>query len=453
MEFWHPLCLYNRETAFLEGSAVEPTLVVIGLNFRTAPVAVRERFWISEARRYDALHQLVRSEGVEEVIVVTTCNRTEFILWASDVPTAANSVLRFLTQEYQIKLCEWSHFYRLMDDVALTHVFRVASSLDSMVLGEPEITGQVKQAWAQAQEVGTTGRFLDAVMQKALTVSKRARTETAIGSSAVSVPYATVELSKGVLGELAGREVLLIGAGKMSDLAAHYLIKAGASKVKVMNRTLAHAEELARKMGATPVLFEDRLQHLKTADIVVSSTACPHYILSRQDAEAVARQRGHAPIVMIDIAVPRDIDPGVREVNGIHLFDMDDLEHVVKRNAVGRQAAAEAAENIVQAEVQGFRRKLMAERVVPTIVALRQRLDELCRQELETLRQEFGPFTEDQDQALTALTVHITQRIAGSLARELKELPERNEQDVLTAAVGRLFHLEQPLKVAAGAKN
>ncbi len=432
---------------------MDPTLAVIGLNFRTSPVAVRERFWISEARRYEALHQLVRSEGVEEVIVVTTCNRTEFILWAADVPTAANSVLRFLTQEYQIKLCEWSHFYRLMDDVALTHVFRVASGLDSMVLGEPEITGQVKQAWALAQEAGTTGRFLDAVMQKALTVSKRARTETAISSSAVSVPYATVELSRSVLGELAGREVLLIGAGKMSELAAHYLTKAGASQLKVMNRTPARAEELAQKMGATPVSFDDRLQHLKTADIVVSSTACPHFILSRQEAEEIARQRRHAPMVMIDVAVPRDIDPGVREIEGIHLFDMDDLEHVVKRNAVGRQAAAEAAEKIVQAEVQGFRRKLMAERVVPTIVALRQRLDELCRQELETLRQEYGPFTEDQDQALTTLTTHITQRIASSLARELKELPERKEQDVLTAAVGRLFHLEQPSPVDAEVKN
>ncbi len=432
---------------------MEPTLAVIGLNFRTSPVAVRERFWISEPRRYEALHQLVRSEGVEEVIALATCNRTEFILWASDVPTAANSVLRFLTQEYQLRLCEWSHFYRLMDDVALTHIFRVSSSLDSMVLGEPEITGQVKQAWAQAQEAGTTGRFLDTVMQKALTVSKRTRTETAIGSSAVSLPYATVELSRNILGELKGREVLLIGAGKMSDRAAHYLMKAGASQVKVMNRTLDRAEEMAKKMGATAVPFEERTRHLKTADIIVSSTACPQYILSRQEAEEIAKQRGRKPIVMIDIALPRDIDPTVREVEGIHLFDMDDLEHIVQRNAVGRQAAAEAAEKIVQEEVQGFRRKLMAERVVPTIVALRQRLDELCRQELEMLRKEFGPFTEDQDQALATLTNHITQRIAGSLARELKELPERKEQDALTAAVSRLFQLEQPSLVAAGAKN
>ena len=428
---------------------MEPTLAVIGLNFRTSPVAVRERFWISPARRSEALLQLVRSEGIEEVIVVATCNRTEFILWASDVPTAANSVLRFLTQEYQLKLCEWSHFYRLMDDVALTHIFRVTSSLDSMVLGEPEITGQVKEAWAQAQQAGTTGRFLDAVMQKALTVSKRVRTETAIGSSAVSVPYASVELSREVLGDLAGRELLLIGAGRMSERAAHYLMKAGASQVKVMNRTAARGEELATQLGATPVSWDDRMQHLKTADIVVSSTSCPHVILTRQEAKEIARARKNKPVVVIDVAVPRDIDPAAREIEGIHLFDMDDLESVVKRNAVGRQAAAESAEKIVQAEVQGFRRKLMAERVVPTIVALRQRLDDLCRQELEVLRKEFGPFTEDQDQALSTLTTHITQRIAGSLARELKELPERAEQDVLTAAVGRLFHLEQ----AVGAGN
>jgi glutamyl-tRNA reductase len=322
-----------------------------------------------------------------------------------------------------------------------------------MVLGEPEIIGQVKQAWAQAQEVGTTGRFLDAVMQKALTVSKRTRTETAIGSSAVSVPYATVELSRNVLGELNGREVLLIGAGKMSDRAAHYLMKAGANHVKVMNRTLEHAEEMAQKLGTTAVPFEGRLEYLKTADIVVSSTACPHYILTLREAEETARLRQHKPMVIIDIAVPRDIEPAVREIEGIHLFDMDDLEQVVQHNAIGRQAAAEGAESIVQEEVQGFRRKLMAERVVPTIVALRQRLDDLCRQELEVLRKEFGPFTEDQDQALTTLTNHITQRIAGSLARELKELPGRDEQDVMTAAVSRLFQLERPVMAAAGDRN
>lgn len=432
---------------------MEPTLAVIGLNFRTSPVAIRERFWISEPRRYDALYHLVRSEGVDEAMVLVTCHRTEFILWTSDVPAASNSVLRFLTQEYQLKLCEWSHFYRLMDDVAMSHLFRVAASLDSMVLGEPEVVGHIEDAWKLAQHAGCTGRFLDAVVEKALAVSKRVRTDTAVGTAAISLPYASVELSRQVLGDLHQREVLLIGAGRVSELAARYLTQAGAGKVKVMNRTLANAAELAAKLGAKPVAFEDRVQHLKTADIVVSSTASANLIISREEAAAVAKARQGKPMVMIDVAVPRDIDPAAREIEGIHLFDMDDLEQVARHNTGEREAAAQAAEKIVCAETSGFRRKLQAERVVPTIVALRHRLDELCHQELEVLRKEFGPFTTDQEQAMVALGAHITQRIAGSLARELKELPEKSEQDELSAALHRLFHLEQPPQAAAGAKN
>jgi glutamyl-tRNA reductase len=423
---------------------LEPTLAVVGLNFRTSPVAIRERFWISQPRRYDALYHLVRAEGIEEVIVLATCNRTEFILWTDDVPAASNSVLRFLTQEYQLKICEWSHFYRLMDDLALAHLFRVASSLDSMVIGEPEIVGQVKQAWAQAQEAGCTGRFLDSAMQKALSVSQQVLSDTAIGTAAVSLPYAAVELSREVLGDLTGREGLLIGAGQMSELAARYLSNAGAKKLKVMNRTLANAEELAGKLDAEAVPWEDRQRHLKSADIVVSSTSCPHFVVSHEEAESLARARNRSPQVMIDIAVPRDIDPRVREIEGIHLFDMDDLEQVVRRNSGERQEAAAAAEKIVCTEARDFRKTLMAQRIVPTILALRQRLDELCQQELEALRKELGPFTADQDQAMAALTAHITQRIAGSLARELKELPERTEQEQLSGALQRLFRLEQP---------
>jgi glutamyl-tRNA reductase len=432
---------------------VDASLVVVGLNFKTSPVAVRERFWMSELRRYEALHQLVRAEGIDEVIVLATCNRTEFILWTSDPSEAANSVLRFLTHEYGLKMSDWSHFYRLMDDVALTHIFRVASSLDSMVIGEPEIVGQFKNAWSQAQSAGATGRFLDAVMQKALTVSKRVRNETAIGNAAVSIPYTSVGLSKEVLGDLSEKSVVLMGAGKMSELAARYLMNSGASRICVINRTLHKAQEFSDKVGGIAVALDERAPYLDAADIIVSSTSCPHYVIERADAERIQAARGGQPIVMIDIAVPRDIDPAVRSVAGVHLFDMDDLEKVVQRNESERQTAALAAEKILADEARGFRRKLLAERVVPTIVALRNRLDELCRQELESLRQELGPFTDDQDQAMSALTAHITQRIAGSLARELKELPERSEQDLLTTAVQRLFHLEQPKLVAAGTKN
>ena len=432
---------------------MEPTLAVIGLNFRTSPVAVRERFWIAEPRRYEALHQLVRSEGIEEVIVLATCNRTEFVVWANDVPAAANSVLRFLTHEYQLKLCDWSHFYRLMDDVALTHIFQVAAGLDSMVLGEPEIAAQLRNAWQQARTAGTTGRFLDVVVQKALAVSARVRTETAVADSTLTVPYAAVELSMDVLGDLSGSEVLLIGAGKMSELAAKSLRSAGATRLKVMNRTQENGEELAFKLDAKAVSCDDRLTHLKSADIVVCSTSCPHSVISLEDARSIARARQHKPVVMIDIAVPRDIDPRVGEVDGIHLFDMDDLERVVKKDTWSRRSTADEANKIVAEEVLGFRRRLMAERVIPTIVALRQRLEELCQQEVEFLRREFGPFTEEQDQVLNTLAVHITQRIAGSLARELRELPDRTGQDMLTMAVHRLFHLESSNLIEAGPEN
>jgi glutamyl-tRNA reductase len=434
---------------------VEPTLMVVGLNYRTAPVAVRERFWISESQRCEALVQLPRAEGIEEVIVMATCNRTEFWLLANDVTLAANSVMRLLGAEYGLKLCEWKHFYRLLDEAALLHIFRVASSLDSMVVGEPQIVSQVKQAWQQAQKVGATGRFLDAALQKALTVSKRVRSETAIGNAAVSVPYAAVELTRRIFGTLENKKVLLLGAGKMSELSARGLLNHGASSVRVINRTLEHAAELATKLGGVAIAFEERWQHMAEADIIISSTSCPHTILSREEAELLiherkVRERDDRPLVIVDIALPRDIDPAVREVKGVFLYDLDDLENVVDHNTGEREAAAAEAQKILEAEAQGFRRKLMAERVVPTIIALRQRLDEICRQELDSFRQENGPFSKDQDEMLNAVMSRMTKRIAGSLARELKELPEKVEQEQMTTAVQRLFHLQTPEAALAG---
>src|SRR5579863_1434265 len=392
---------------------LEPTLMVVGLNYRTAPVAVRERFWMSESRRCEALVQLSRAEGIDEVIVLGTCNRTEFFLWANDVTLAANSVMRLLGIEYGLMLCEWKHFYRLIDEAALMHIFRVASSLDSMVVGEPQVIAQVKDAWKQAQKVGATGRFLDAVMQKALTVSKRVRSETAIGKSAVSIPYAAVELTRQIFGALENKKVLLLGAGKMSELSARGLLNHGASHVCVINRTLEHATELALKLGGTAIEFEERWKYMAEADIIISSTSCPHTILCREEAELLVRGRKDRPLVIVDIAMPRDIDAEVRKVNGVFLYDLDDLENVVDHNAGEREIAAAAAQKILQSEAQGFRRRLMAERIVPTIVALRLKLDELCRQELDSFRQESGPFSRDQDEMLNAVMSRVTQRIAG----------------------------------------
>jgi glutamyl-tRNA reductase len=434
----------------LEGKVVEPTLVVIGLNHRAAELAVRERFWISESARYEALVQLLKAEGIEEVVVLATCNRTEFWFWASDVTLAANSLLRFLTAEYGLKLCEWRHFYRLLDEAALVHIFRVAASLDSLAIGEPQIISQVKEAWKQAQKVGATGRFLDAVLQKALTVSKRIRNETPIGKFSVSIPYAAVELIRQVLGSLSGKHILLLGAGKMSEISARGLIGNGAGALQVINRTFEHAVDLAAKLGGHAVRFEERWQHMAEADIIISSTSCPHTILSREEAELLVRERENRPLMIVDIAMPRDIDPQVRKVKGAFLYDLDDLENIVRQNADERKAAALEAEKILLSEVKGFRSKLIAERVVPTIVALRQRLDQICRQELDCFRQENGPFPMDVDQTLTAIMSRVTEKIAGSLARELKQLPEKAEQDQMTRTVQRLFHLPTPETALAG---
>jgi glutamyl-tRNA reductase len=422
--------------------------MVVGLNYRTAPVAVRERFWISEHRRCEALVQLSRAEGIEEVIVMATCNRTEFWLWATDVTLAANSVMRLLGAEYGLKLCEWKHFYRLLDEASLLHIFRVASSLDSMVVGEPQVVSQVKEAWRQAQKVGASGRFLDAVLQKALTVSERVRSETAIGSAAVSIPYAAVELALQIFGTLENKKVLLVGAGQLSELSARELLNHGATSVGVINRTLEHAAELAAKLGGVAIPLQERWKHMAEADIIISSTSSPHTILSREEVEVMIREREvrgrkNQPLVIADIAMPRDVDPAVRSVKGVFLYDLDDLENVPYHNADERETAVAAAQKILLDEARGFRRKLLqAETGVPTVVALRLRLDEFGQQELDSFRQEKGPFSKDQDEILRAIMSRVTQRIAVSLARELKELPEKVQQEQMTNALQRLFHLQ-----------
>ena len=264
-----------------------------------------------------------------------------------------------------------------------------------------------------------------------------------------------MELSKQIFGNLNDRKVLLLGAGKMSETAARYLIKNGANDVRVINRTLDNAQQLAQELKGTAYSFEQRISQLRAADVVISSTSCPHLVLTREEVEQIAEKRDGAPLLLVDIAVPRDIDPAVRELEsqGVFLYDIDDLEKVVNKNEGERRQAAADAESIILDESRLFRAKLAAERVVPTIVALRGRLNEICRQELESFRRESGPFTDEQFAVLETLTGRITQRISGSLARELKEVPEKQEQDRMTAAVQRLFHLEQLEKAVVGATN
>jgi glutamyl-tRNA reductase len=427
--------------------------MVIGLNHRTAPLAMRERFWISENRRYEVLRHLQSAEGIEEVVVLSTCCRTEFLVWASEPTLAANSLLHFLAVEHGLKLSEWEHFYRLLDEAALSQIFRVTSGLDSLVLGEPQIVLQVNAAWEQARTVGAAGRFLNAVLEKALDVSQQVRHETAIEKLAVSIPTAALGLARHIFGSLEGRRVLLLGTGKMSELSARQMAENGAGSVVVVDQSPTRAKELAEKLGGTAASLADRWKCMLRADIVISATGCPHVVLTREEAERIAIERNRVALVILDIGMPRDVEPDVRRVDGILLYDLEGLERAVRNNAEEHASAAAEAEKLVAAEAQAFRGKLQAESVVPTIVALRHRLDQICRQELESFIEERGPFTREQDQSLHAITAQVIQKIASSLARELKELPEKEEQEKMTAAVTRLFHLEPPKQALAGTRS
>lgn len=427
--------------------------MVIGLNHRTAPLAMRERFWIGENRRYEVLRQLTSAEGIDEVAVLCTRCRTEFLVWANEPTLAANSIRQFLSSDCGLKLSEWQHFYRLLDEAALAHLFRVASGLDSLFLGEPQITAQVESAWKQARNVGGSGPFLNAALAKALEVSQKIRSETPIGKLALSIPTAALELARQVFGTLENRRVLLLGTDEMCELSVRHMMSHGVGSVVVIDQSPARARELAEKLGGASASIADRWKCMVNADIVISATGCPHIVLSREEAERIANERNRVALVVLDIGVPRDVDPDVRRVDGIMLYDLEGLERSIQQKTEERIAASAEAEKIVAVEAQTFCSQLQAQSSVPTIVALRQRLEEIGRQELDSFIEERGPFTREQDQSLQAITAQIIQKIASSLARELKDLPEQEEQEQMTKAVTRLFHLETPQQAFAGTRS
>jgi len=394
---------------------VEPTLVVIGLSHHTAPIEVRERFWISGRRQAEALSRLSQGEGIDEIFVFSTCHRTEFVVWG-DATLAINSVLRFLTAEYDLKLCDWNRFYRLLDEQAMTHAFRVSCGLDSGRIAEEQIARQVNAAWQQARNAGSTGRFLDAVLRKALEVRRRVREETALGSYFASPSQRAVSLAEQVFGSLAERNVVVVGTGRMGEASLQILARLGARSICVISHTEADAHDLARRTGAKACAFEDRGTPLATADLVISATAAPGFVITAHDLNQVSPQRQGRKLVLIDLALPRDIDPGVREIEGVLLYNLEDLARAVEPPADVRDDELKA-EAIVSQEVQEFEKELKTEGVAPAILALRQRLDEICRQELESFRLEQGPFPKDQDRLVAAVSARITHRIAGSLAR------------------------------------
>ncbi|MGE5326123.1 MAG: glutamyl-tRNA reductase, partial [Deltaproteobacteria bacterium] len=361
------------------------------------------------------------SEGIEEAFVFSTCNRTEFVVWG-DPTLAENSVLRFLAANYDLRLCEWKNFYRLLDEQALAHAFRVSCGLDSMRVGEGQIGRQVNAAWQQAKRAGCTGPFLDAVLRRALGVRRRVRKEVAAGTRPESAPQVAVDLAGELFGSFTNCSVLVMGAGAMGRAAAQELRSRGAKSVCVLDSRNEWALDVSARLGIQAAAFAERGKWLAAADLVISATSAAGFVVTADELWDRAAARAGRKQVVMDLALPRDVDPRVRQIEGILLYDLDDLERSVKPPAGAHETAADA-EKVILDEVQEFRKELAAQDTRTEISAIQHRLDEICRQELETFRLEQGPFPKEQDQMIAAVSSRITHRIAGSLARQLRTRP------------------------------
>jgi glutamyl-tRNA reductase len=413
---------------------------LIGVNHRTAPVEVRERFAIPEARLSEALNCLCKYPGISEGLIISTCNRVEFLAHAENGTDA--DLRGFIRQYFGVEPEKVEkHLYEFRDDEAVRHIFRVASSLDSMIVGEPQILGQVKEAYTAARAVGALNSHLEALVTRAFAVAKRVRNETQIGTSAVSVASVAVELAKKIFGSLNGKTVYLVGAGKMSELAARHLLAHGAEKILVANRTLQKAADMADAFGGEAIPFDQLYDTVDRADIVISSTGAPHFIFRREHGEAFLHRRKNRPMFFIDIAVPRDIDPAMNELDGIFVYDIDDLQQVSTRHVADRRKEADRAEAIVSEEVRRFQERLKTLSVVPTIVSLQEHMENIRQAEIERARPKLGNLTPEQEFAIHAITHGIINKVLHTPITTLKTAAKDPESATLVEIIRRIFNL------------
>lgn len=417
-------------------------IMVVGVNHKTAPVAVRERLAFADPTLVEPLAQF-RASAVEEVVIVSTCNRVEFYLQAPDAESGVQSCIAFLATFHGLPAPEFvPHLYKIYDAEAVRHLFHVASGLDSLVLGEPQILGQVKAAYLAARAAGRTGGILTQLFERALSVAKLVRSETGIGDHAVSVSYAAVELAKKIFETLHERTALVLGAGETSELAARHLIRQGIAQMFVANRTAERAERLAQVLQAKAVPWEAFPEYMVQADIVVSSTSAPHPIIQPAMVQEVMRTRRNRPMFFIDIAVPRDIDPAVNDLENVFLYDIDDLEKVVEANRRERQREALAAEDLIWREVRQFQQWLAARDAVPTIVALRQRAETVRLEELDKALAKLASLGERDRRVIEALTVGIVNKLLHAPTMCLKRAAHEGRGSDYVQFVRHLFELD-----------
>ncbi len=417
-------------------------LFLIGMSHKTAPLEMRERLQLLCGEGSQPLAELMRLTGILEVLYLATCNRVEILACTEDDGQAVEVLKSFIYRQGNLSIAEMERCLYIHRDLeAVRHLFRVTSSLDSMVMGEPQILGQMKEAYRMAVESRATGVLLNRISHHAFQVAKRVRTETGIAGNAVSVSYAAVELAKKIFGDLKGKAILLIGAGEMSELAARHLLRQGVGSILIANRTYARAEAMAAEFQGVPVAFDRFPEVLPEVDIVITSTGAPGYILNAEMVAAALRRRRNRLLFLIDIAVPRDIDPAAGEIDNVYLYNIDHLQDVVDANREGRRAEAMKAEEIIAEEVEAFDRWFNALEVVPTIVALREKVEGIVKGELEKSASWLRKLEEEERNRVEILTASIVNKILHDPMTGLKE--ESQEKDALpfVAAVRRLFRL------------
>jgi glutamyl-tRNA reductase len=418
-------------------------IFLLGLNHKTAPVEIRECLAFSEAESAHAMASLRQHVAIREIILFSTCNRVEVLFVARDREMALAAVKAYLSEYKKVPGEKFEEsLYLYCGAQAVGHVFRVASSLDSMMVGEPQILGQTKAAFRVAAQEQSTGVILNRLLHRTFWVAKRIRSETGIGDHAVSISYAAVELGRKIFGTLEDKKVLLIGAGEMAELAVEHLIRNRAAEVLVANRTFTRAVELAGRYRGRAIRFEEIPEALATVDIIISSTGATGFVILPTHVKAVMRSRKNRPLFFIDIAVPRDIDPEINRMTNVYVYDIDDLKGVVDENIEDRAREAIKAERLVDEAVIQFGKWYESLQIVPTIVALRQKLEGIADAEINRTLQSFGDLNESDREAFSRMKTAIINKMLHHPTLFLKRKDAHGDMTIYLDAVRRLFQLD-----------
>ena len=427
-------------------------IVLIGLNHKTAPVEIREKFASVCVEGITPLEQIGKLPRVKEAFFVSTCNRMEVLFTTEALDQGMGQVVRHLADIYgKTAGALKPYLYIHLDHEAVKHLFRVTCSLDSMVVGEPQILGQIKQAYRDAVEAKTSGVILNRLLHRSFSVAKRVRTETQIANSAVSISYAAVQLAKKIFYDLHGKKAMLVGAGEMAELAAEHLLGQGVDEIVVANRTLDRALALARRFEGTTIPLEQLAQELNRVDIIISSTGSPEPVITAQQVKRQMRGRRNRPLFFIDIAVPRDIEPEVNRIDNVYLYNIDDLQNIVEINRTQRLKEATRAEHIIEAEALKFEGWLRTLEVVPTIVSLRRKAEEIRQTEILRTYGEGNSLPAEQVEAIEVLTRSIIDKLLHDPILFLKRTSARTRKDFYLDITRRLFSLdEEQLEMVEG---